>query len=87
MTPLQIELMLHYYSRANDHKMIEQNQLEWVSQADELSGLNLLQVASTTVKHFEITERGKAYVSFLLAVPPPVAAWEIPKFEVKLGSD
>ena len=76
MSPLQIELLLHIAAR-NERIPGEQHP----SQHDSLIGFldeKVITRSPSRVCGFELTERGEAYVRFLLALPLPVAHWRIP---------
>lgn len=81
MTPLQLTMMLHHYAiaepyakgdpdHANSRAVREQRQLlinDELIEPDEMSGSG-----------FRATDRGRAYVEALCAMPLPVKKWVMP---------
>lgn len=79
MTPLQINMLLHFYGRAAPWTEWHSAQKEafdyfvgeQLIEPNDKGGWNL-------DAPFKLTERGVAYVRFLCALPLPVANWTIP---------
>ena len=80
MTPLQIEMLLHYYSRADDYRDGDfsapavREALEGFKR-DELLAADQADPPRTC---YVITERGRVYVEALRAVPMPERRWVMP---------
>lgn len=79
MSPLEIDMMLHYYSRANDYR---EGDFSAPAVAKTIAyftkeGLIAESPQRAAAKYF-ITERGRAYVEFLKAVPLPISKWVHP---------
>lgn len=81
MTPLQLQMMLHYYAiaepyacRQSDHA----NSPEVMRQREELIVDKLIEVVLTSFSGYQCTARGKAYVEMLCAMPLPVCKWVAP---------
>ena len=68
MSPLQIRIMLHYYTTSGDT-------LEaWPESVVELVDIGMLNYDSDfhVEAHYTITDKGRAYVSKLCSIPIPV---------------
>ncbi len=87
MTPLQIEMLLHYYSRADDYRDGDfsapavQEALEGFKR-DELLAADQAGPPRTC---YVITERGRVYVEALRAVPMPERRWVMPSMHLPPG--
>lgn len=85
MTPIEIEIMLHYYSRANDFRDGDFNAPAVEVALAKLVNVGLLahgpnlRVRGYLPTHYHITEGGEVYVRALKAVPLPVRQWVMPK--------
>lgn len=80
VTPLAIEIMLHYHSRADDFPRLEASAVqetiaEFVAAGMLAEGPNTFLNQRTK---FHITEGGQMYVAALMAVPLPVQRWVMP---------
>lgn len=87
MTPLEIDIMLHYYSCANDWRNgdhtapICKETFGWFLDQDLLkcSNFHVERFEDGTLKaRYEVTERGRAYVEALKQVPLPTQIWAVP---------
>lgn len=73
MTPLQIEMMLHFHCSPlpyPNRSPAAEEALQWFRS----EGL----IESTGMGSVRLSERGDAYVKFLIALPLPIANWQIP---------
>jgi hypothetical protein len=84
MTPRQIGILLHYYVNINttDYKGPIGAENEWEKALEELSALEMLQICTTNSNSspkWVITERGSAFVKFILnmPLPQPVKVWRV----------
>ena len=77
MTPLLIEIMLHYHCRADDYR-------DGDFRAPAVrEGIDWLRDDAKMIEHqsgdrtnmYRLTERGKAYVEYLQMIPLPTASW------------
>ena len=94
MTPLEIEIVLHYDTRANDYR---EGDFSFPAVRETLDRfreeLHLLEHwpeddKSPTNPTYQITERGRFYAQALKAVPLPVAIWVMPETSLnKTGED
>lgn len=84
MTPLEIEIVLHYHTRANDYR---DGDFSFPAVRETLDcfreDLNLIENwpeddKSPTNQTYRITERGRIYAEALKAVPLPIQIWVIP---------
>jgi hypothetical protein len=87
VTPLEIEILLHYYCRADDwrngdhsapilkdtfHRFLEDNLLTHAN-------FHVERFEDGTLKaRYEVTDRGKAYCEALQALPLPIKVWVMP---------
>jgi hypothetical protein len=80
MTPLQIEIMLHYYARTEDYRFGDFS-APTVKEAIEVfcrgDMLNFTNKADYPNAAYVITEKGRAYVDYLRSVPLPVVKYVI----------
>lgn len=86
MTPLDIEILLHYHSRANDFRDGDFTAPAVAETIDSFRfAKDLLQSDNLGPRKYKLTERGDAHVLALLNLPLPVAVWVTPKAQ-KLAS-
>jgi hypothetical protein len=79
MTPNQIEIMLWYHASGADHPQAAQIHGYWPEEFRNMVAVGMLEKCDPeSGQRFQITERGRAYVGFLMAVPVPEPRWEIP---------
>jgi hypothetical protein len=81
MTPLQIQMMLHYYAlvgpyAGDDYR--HANSPAVLSQRTELMVLGLLDTDGSRPSGYCVTDRGRAYVLALCDMPLPVKTWVMP---------
>lgn len=80
MTPLQIKMILHYYTihapYAEDDPL-HANSPAVMQQRNCLASDNLIE-ACNSPSGYRTTERGEAYVNALCAMPLPVSKWVMP---------
>ena len=80
MTPYEIDILLHYYSRAEDHEDIHRKPPIWQPTLRRFLDDELLQpTANGADVIYAISERGTAYVEALQRIPLPVQIWVIPE--------
>jgi hypothetical protein len=81
MTPYEIEVMLWYYTRCEDHEDASRNPPVWRPTIVEFLTAGLLELKPVESKRdvcYVLTDRGKAYCEFLCAVQVPVCKWVQP---------
>ena len=82
MTPFELDILLHYYSRADDHPVMFDNPPIWPQTRDHFKAEELLGERPADKRHgdalYYLTERGKAYIEAVLALPLPVQVWVMP---------
>jgi hypothetical protein len=80
MTPYEIEVMLWYYCRCEDHEDMSRNPPVWRPTIDQFMRDGMLVAGSDRNDMcYSITERGKAYVDHLCAVQIPICKWVQPE--------
>lgn len=77
MTPFAIGILMHYATTLGDHPVVFDNPPIWDSTRKWFLENDLL-VDGRPQTAWKATERCKAYVDFLCAVPLPVAQWVLP---------
>ncbi len=86
MSPFELDILLHYYSRRDDHPVLADNPPIWTSTRGKMKSDGLLG-ENDPVKVGEplyyLTERGKVYIEAILSLPLPVQQWVMPN----AGSD
>jgi hypothetical protein len=83
MSPFDIGVLLHYYAHVDDHPRMRDNPPVWRQTVEWMLADDLLMASTDEAVTYQITERGRAYVNALQAVPLPVSKWitEWPKRE------
>lgn len=84
MTPYEIDILLFYYARCEDHPDIVRNPPGWRVTVKSLIEQDLLTREERTEWNlaFRLTDRGTAYVDALQRVPLPRAAWLVPDVDL-----
>jgi hypothetical protein len=81
-SPLEIELLLHYWCSATDHPHVAKNLgLAWREAADRFVERGLLRRADIATEgrlYTGVSEALEPYVNALTAVPFPVQQWILP---------
>lgn len=88
MTPFELDILLHYFACADDHPVVHRNPPIWPETrdafiAEDLMADNLPDSGRTAT--YRLTERGRAYIEFVLAVPLPVNTWQLPQPNMLAG--
>lgn len=85
MSPLEIEILLHYNCRAVDYREGDftasavRRAIDWFK-----SSARLLETdKSGCARTYKLTPKGEFYVEALCSMPLPVEKYEIPPFEVE----
>jgi len=83
MTPLEIEILLHYYYSGEDFRKGDFSAPAVRAAIDlfqVLDGGSLLTKDPCDMeKNYTITDRGRAYVNALCSMPLPVSKWVMPE--------
>jgi len=86
MTPLQIEMLLHYYTRPSDypdlHHPAQQDAIAYFIDQGYLTKIQLHEETPLCVLEYNPTEKLYAYCEALCRVPEPRQGW-IVDMEVK----
>jgi hypothetical protein len=85
VTPLQIEILLHYHCRADDYRNGDhtapavKEAIDWFLTNDmvrhEGFRLEYLEDGRTLAARYALTSRGKAFIEYLQMIPLPTASW------------
>ena len=81
MTPLQIQMMLHYYAQSTPYAHNEPDHAHSpavIEQRDALIDVGLLETWIHTEAGYCCTKRGRVYVALLCAMGLPVEKWVLP---------
>lgn len=84
MTPFELDILLHYYAHTVDHPVVEENPPIWAETLDAFLSEKLLQhnpkvpPPGYSGRIYCLTERGRAYIGFVLEVPLPTTKWVLP---------
>lgn len=77
MTPVQIEVILHYRYSPNHFNHGGDSQMSRAHrEAHQFWEAN--EMMTETTESWSLTDKGRAYVEELMAVPLPVAVWTFP---------
>ena len=92
MTPFELDILLHYYTRCEDHEVVHRHPPIWPETRAALFNEGVIErvpKSSLTENYtctYRLTERGKAYIEYVLAVPLPVVKWVLPDAKDWRGS-
>lgn len=79
MTPLQLEMLLHYYASADDFRDGDFGAPSVREAIAHFKAAEMLTISDgTSNATYSITERGRVYVEAVLAVPMPERRWVMP---------
>lgn len=82
MVPLQIEVLLHYYAHAGEHRLFSEEPPISLSIRKWLIDNELLRKLDTPLEHgasYQLTRRGLALVEHIMNLPLPEKRWIMPK--------
>jgi hypothetical protein len=77
VTPYEINILLHYYSRAEDHPDISRNPPIWRPTMFSFAERGLICDGTHGVS-YGLTDRGRAYIEALQRIPLPQQVWVMP---------
>ena len=78
MTPLHIDILLHYYTRPGDYRDGDFSAPAVKEYVGWLAGNDLISSAHCKVEKYEITDRGRALVDAICDTPLPINKWVVP---------
>ena len=80
MTPFELDILLHYYCRVDEHQVVYDNPLIWPSTREMFlrEGLLTTNVHESYTGSYKTTERAEVYIKHILSLPLPVQKWEMP---------
>lgn len=76
MTPLEVEILLHYHSRVSDYRDGNFSAPAVRDAIDAFGKSGYL--TPGTVRKYDPTEKLHAHVAAICSVPEPIQHWEIP---------
>jgi hypothetical protein len=82
MTPLQLQMMLHYYTRAEPYAYREPEHATSGAVRDQrqlLENDGLIEPSETSGSGYCVTPRGSAFIEALCETPLPICMWIIPR--------
>lgn len=90
MTPLQIEILLHYYTRTDDYREGDFSApavCEAINDFRDRPDGPLISQEQVICRHacYALTERGKVFVEAILSLPLPVQEWVMPERWINVG--
>ena len=82
MTPFEIEILMHYYTRGGDPDVVRDNPPIWPETRVRFLDEKLLELMPVDYRRddpatYMLTQRGQAYIKALMRVPLPVASWRV----------
>lgn len=75
MTPYEMDILLYYHCRVDDHPDIERQPPVYTPTMQSLVADGLITLAGVEGRFYEMTPRGHAYCESLKRVPLPRPAW------------
>ena len=78
MTPFELDILLHYYCRMDEHIVVRANPPIWPETRDRFIAEGLLEVIPAeerTDRTYRLAERGTVFLDALTDVPLPVKKW------------
>lgn len=82
MTPLQIDIMLHYYAMGDDYREGDFSAPAVKESIDWLDDERMILRTLSGNPQYRITDKGRAYVDYLCSVPLPTVKYVIEYPEV-----
>lgn len=83
MSPLQIEILLHYYCRSGDYRENDFSAPAVREAIDNFRGReDMLCPCESGSRSYRLTERGQAFVDALQRLPLPRRVWVMPSMEL-----
>ena len=79
MTPLQIKILLHYYTCVDGYGRADDNRKEpaVIEAISQFMRNGMLKPSPEGL--YTVTDRGKAYIDALRSMPLPVCEWRVPE--------
>ena len=82
MSPLQIEILLHYHTRMGDYRDGDFSAPAVRDALDNFRGRDeMLRACESGSRTYRLTHRGLVYVNALMRLPMPRQVWEMPSLE------
>lgn len=78
MTPFELDILLHYYSCAGDHPVVQNNPPIWSETREMFLKYGLLSIATEGTATYKRTERLTVYIDHICSLPLPVQEWRMP---------
>ena len=84
MSPVKIEILFRFYTRPDAMEKMGEVCRSPDGFISELANVGLL--GTDDAGKYQLSDRGKAYIDMLLAVPLPVRKWVDPRMEKQDGN-
>lgn len=81
MTPLQLEILLHYYAKADDYRCGDFGAPSVRDAIEHFKREELLESDPTQQRCYTLGERGRVLVEAVLSVPLPERRWVMPSIQ------
>lgn len=82
MSPLQIEILLHYYCSPGDYRDGDFSAPAVRETIDNFRGVDeMLRGCESGSRTYRLTDRGLAYVDALMRLPLPRKVWAMPSLD------
>lgn len=78
MSPIKIEIILHYYHAVDDYRGGDFSAPVVSEALNDFISVGILTQLDDPAPEYAITEKGRAYVEALMGVPFPVNVWMSP---------
>ncbi len=78
MTPYEIDILMHYYTRPTDHSGIHDGNQLWRDTMADFLTLGLLDPNGNDTAYV-LGERGRVFIEAIIALPLPERLWVMPK--------
>ena len=76
VTPLHLEIVMHYYTRACDMENLDAPAVhEYIRDLLNIGMLENIKNYAGSQSSYQTTERGKVWLEYLLKVPFPIQKW------------
>ena len=75
MTPLHLEILMHYYTRGVDYEHLTNETVREYLRHHLQDGIMEQETDGTMVRAYRVTEKGRVWIEHILNLPYPQHAW------------